>query len=218
MQSTKLSTLHQTGALIGAALAVVMTGAAFFATPAKAQSGDEHFQGVSVGVQAGWEQRKIDETVLPDTLNTTLSDQRDGVTYGGFVGYDHQFDNVVLGVEAGFNPNGKTLSANIPGGSIELDSKWSADLSVRAGVTVTPRLLAYGRAGYSLNRYRISGFTTGNTNPVGQASETADGVMFGGGFEYAVNDSASIRTEYRHKELDGSLSSDQILAGVTLRF
>lgn len=209
--------MHRNTALAGAVAAAVL-GLVLSPTAAQAQSNDEHFNGVSVGVQAGWEDRKIDATVLPDTFNTTLDGKRDGVTYGGYVGYDHQFENFVLGVEAGFSPDGRTLNAAVPGGSIELDSKWSADVSVRAGVVVSPRLLAYGRVGYALNRYRINGFTTGNSTPVASESETADGIMFGGGVEYAATDGFSLRAEYRRKELDGSLSSNQILGGVTLRF
>lgn len=217
--TTNTSTLElQRNTAIAGAIAAAVLGLALMPTAAHAQSEDEHFEGVSIGVQAGWEERKIDATVLPDSLNTTLSDKRDGFVYGGYVAYDQQFDNFVIGAEGGFNLGGKTLNANVPGGSIELDSKWSADLSVRAGVTVTPRLLAYGRVGYSLNRYRINGFTTGNSTPIASQSETADGIMFGGGLEYAASDQFSLRAEYRRKELDGSLSSNQILGGVTLRF
>lgn len=199
---------------------VILTaiGAAFTA-PAQAQSAEENFNGFTAGIQAGWERRSIDETVLPGTLDVRLTDKSDGFAYGGFVGYDRQFDNIVVGVEAGFNPNGKTLNAAVPGGgSIELDSKWSADFTVRAGVTITPRLLAYGRVGYGINRYRVRGFTAGNAAPAASDSATGEGVIFGGGLEYAVNRNMSLRAEYRRKEFDGSLASDQLLSGVAFLF
>ena len=188
------------------------------AAPALAQSDEQHFQGPSLGVQAGWEERSIDETVLPNTVNATVKDKSDGLSYAAFAAYDHQFESFVLGVEAGFAPNGRTLNAALPGGSIELDSKWSADLSVRAGFTVTPRLLVYGRLGYGINRTRISGFVNGQTGPVESDSATSDGFIFGGGVEYALTDKASVRAEYRRREFDGSLSSNQVLAGVAFRF
>jgi len=200
-------------------IAILTIVATAFSTPAYAQSEREYFDGFSIGAQAGWEERSINETVLPNSINVPLSDKSSGITYGGFVGYDRQFDNFVVGLEAGFSPNGKTLNAPVlGGGSIELDSKWSGDISVRAGVTITPKLLAYGRVGYGINRYRVSGFVPGNTAPVASESVTGNGVIFGGGLEYALKRNVSLRAEFRRKEFDGSLSSDQVLSGVTFRF
>jgi len=214
----KVAMIKLTLAPLGTIAILTAIGAAFTA-PAHAQTAEENFNGFTAGIQAGWERRGIDETVLPGTLDVRLADKSDGFAYGGFVGYDHQFDNIVIGVEAGFNPNGKTLNAAVPGGgSIELDSKWSAEVSVRAGVTLTPQLLAYGRVGYGVNRYRVRGFTAGNASPAASDSATGEGVIFGGGMEYAVNRNMSLRAEYRRKEFDGSLSSDQVLSGVTFRF
>lgn len=214
----KTDIIQLTLAPLGTIAILAIVGAAF-ASPAQAQSDREYFNGFSVGAQAGWEERSINETVLPNSLNVPLTDKSNGITYGGFVGYDRQFDNIVVGVEAGFSPNGKTLNAPVlGGGSIELDSKWSGDISVRAGVTVTPQLLAYGRVGYGINRYRVRGFVPGNTTPVASESVTGNGIIFGGGLEYALKPNVSLRAEYRRKEFDGSLSSDQVLSGVTFRF
>jgi len=135
---------------------LLITTATLFAgtfAPAAHAQDDKNFEGVKAGVQAGWERRKIDETLLPAPNSTRLADKTSGLTYGGFIGYDKQFDQIVVGVEADFSPNGKTLRSTLPGGgSIDLDSKWTATASVRAGVVVTPKLLAYGRVGYGLNR------------------------------------------------------------------
>lgn len=212
----KTAKSHRATLLSSVVAAIALTG--LVASAAHAQSGDEHFEGVSVGVQAGWEERSINETVLPATVNATLNDKSDGFSYAAFAAYDHQFDNFVIGVEAGFSPNGRTLTAALPGGSIELDSKWSADLTARAGVTITPQLLVYARGGYGINRTRISGFVNGQAGPVESDSATSDGFIFGGGLEYAVTGNASVRAEYRRKEFDGSLSSNQVLAGVAFRF
>lgn len=193
----------------------VLTGT----TAAYAQSSDENFEGVKVGVQAGWERRKIDETLLPAPNSARLNDKSSGVSYGGFAGYDAQFDKFVLGVEADFSPNGKTLRSTLAGGgSIALDSKWTASASARAGIAVTPKLLAYGRLGYGLNRYSVKRLAAGNTTPIATNKVTGDGLLYGGGLEYAINRNASFRVEYRHNDYDGSLSSNQVLGGMTLRF
>ncbi|VWX61129.1 outer membrane protein [Sphingorhabdus sp. 109] len=200
-------------------IAIFMIAGVAFASPAHSQPSRNYFDGISLGVQAGWEERSINETVLPDTLDVPLADKSNGIAYGGIVGYDHQFDNIVVGVEAGFSPDGKTLTAPVlSGGSIQLDSKWSGDISFRLGVTITPRLLAYGRIGYSINRYRIRAYVPGDASPVASGSDTAEGILFGGGLEYAVDKNVSLRAEYRRKEFNGSLASDQILSGVTFRF
>ena len=206
-------TLYSSKAIILPFLALAMAG---HAVPA--QAAEDNFTGITIGAQAGWEERSIDETVLPDTLDVTLSDKSDGFAYGGFVAFDQQFDSFVLGAEAGFSPNGRTLTAELDGGAIELDSKWSADFTVRAGVVLGERVLAYGRVGYTLNRYTISGFVDGDADAVERDGETADGILFGGGLELATDSNLVMRVEYRQKEMDGSLSSKQVLGGMALRF
>lgn len=200
-------------------IAIFMIAGVAFASPAHSQPSQKYFDGIAIGAQAGWEERSINETVLPNTLDVPLADKGNGIAYGGIVGYDHQFDNIVVGVEAGFNPDGKTLTAPVlAGGSIQLDSKWSGDISVRLGIAITPRLLAYGRVGYSINKYRIRALVPGDASPVASESETAEGIILGGGLEYALDENVSLRAEYRRKEFNGSLASDQILSGVSFRF
>lgn len=190
-----------------------------FGSSALAQSSEDYFHGIKAGAQIGWEQRKIDETILPGSLNVRLNDKETDFSYGFFAGYDHQFEKFVIGGEVDINPDGATLNAPVTtGGSIELDSKWSASATARVGYLVTPQLLAYGRVGYSMNRYRIRGFAAGDNTPIASENETADGVVFGGGAEYAFNRHLSVRAEYRRNELDGSLSSNQVLSGLTYRF
>ncbi|QTD55744.1 outer membrane protein [Parasphingorhabdus cellanae] len=189
------------------------------ASAAHAQNDDENFEGVKFGVQAGWERRKIDDTLLPAPNSARLNDKTSGISYGGFAGYDAQFDEFVLGVEADFSPNGKTLSSTLAGGgSIELDSKWAASVSARAGIAIVPKLLAYGRVGYGVNRYTVRRFAAGNDTAVATDKETGKGMLYGGGLEYAINRNASFRVEYRHNDNKGSLASNQVLGGLTLRF
>lgn len=188
------------------------------AEPVSAQE-QEPFEGVSIGVQAGWERRSIDEVVPVSPADIRLTDRADAAVFGGFVAYDHQFDNFVLGIEAGATLNGKTLETQVAGaGSIDIDSRWSADVSVRAGFTPARNLLVYARGGYVLNRNTTRAFAVGEADPVASGSATDDGCMLGAGIEYAVRDGFSIRAEYRRREFDGSLASDQVLGGVAFRF
>ncbi len=189
--------------------------AGHYTAPVYAQSREDVFTGLKAGVQAGWERSRINESVL-DGAN--LTDVNKGFSYGLYAGYDRQYGNMVLGVEAGFSPDGQTLRTAVPGGSVVLNSKWSADLSARAGYTLAPNLLAYGRLGYSINRYKVLGFNAGSPNAVASESATGDGFMYGGGLEYALGSNVSMRAEYRYRDLGGSLKTKQVLGGISYHF
>ncbi len=196
-------------------------GAAIFlaSTPAIAQEKEENFEGFKVGIQAGWESRKINEIILPPPNNFRLTNDIDNFSFGGFVGYDAQFDDFVVGVEAELQPDGRKLSAVVPGaGTVEVKSKWSANLSARAGVAATSKLLIYGRLGYRVNRYKGRLTAPGGTVPIISASSNANGIIYGGGIEYAVRKNVSLRAEYRETDFSILLKSRQLMAGASLRF
>ncbi|MEO9633403.1 MAG: outer membrane beta-barrel protein [Parasphingorhabdus sp.] len=205
---------NQSLSIVAASLVAISAPQAAFA-----QNTDDLFTGVSVGVQGGYDRQSIDETILEGANAVTLNAKKSGIIYGGYLGYDLQMGKVVVGVEAGFSPNGKTITSDIAnGGSAELNPKWSADASVRAGVVLADRALFYGRIGYNRKRYSVSRFANGNNSAIASSNENADGLMFGGGAEFAFNENAAFRVEYRRNKLDGSLRSNQVLAGATLRF
>ncbi|WP_417610460.1 outer membrane protein [Parasphingorhabdus sp.] len=215
MRTIATDTSRTVLSLIGA---LAMTGL-LFADPLSAHDRQAPFEGVSIGAQAGWEKRDIDEQIPVAPASIRLTDDADSAIFGGFVGYDHQFDTMVLGIEAGVAINGGTLRTDVAGaGAIEVDSRWAADLSLRAGFTPVENVLLYGRGGYALNRNRTRAFAAGQPQPVASGSATDDGWLYGGGVEIALPRGLSIRAEYRRTEFDGSLASDQVLGGVALRF
>lgn len=186
---------------------------------ALAQDNDDLFTGASVGVQAGYERQSIDESILSGPNAVTLDASGKGITYGGYVGYDLQMSDFVVGIEAGFNPNGRTITGDIAnGGTAELNPKWSTNASARAGVVIAERALFYGRIGYNRMRYSVSRFADGSDTATASVTQNADGLMFGGGAEFAFHENAALRVEYRRSKLDGTLRSNQVLAGATLRF
>lgn len=199
----------------------VAAGIATTALPsaALAQDADDLFAGASLGIQAGYERVSVDENVLDTPNAVTLDANGKGFAYGGYFGYDLQASAFVIGVEAGFNPNGRTITGDLAnGGTAELNPKWSANASARAGVVVAERALFYGRIGYNRLRYSVSSFANGSETATATATKNSDGLMFGGGAEFAFHENAAFRVEYRRSRLDGSLRSNQILAGTTLRF
>lgn len=204
---------HSLSIVAASLFAMTLPQAAF------AQDTDDIFTGLSVGVQGGYERQTIDEPVLSGTDGVTIDARESGIIYGGYAGYDLQVSQFVIGVEAGFSPNGRTITDDLTnGGSVELNPKWSANASVRAGLVVADRALIYGRAGYARTRYSVNRFTNGNDTAIASENETRDGLMFGGGVEFAFNENAALRVEYRRNRLDDTLRSNQVLAGATLRF
>mgnify|MGYP000988854672 CR=1 FL=1 len=175
--------------------------------------------GAFVGGQIGWGKRSVDlEFGLPGVDD--FNKNRSGIDYGVFAGYDYGIgQNVLVGVEAGLGFGGKTLRGTpIAGLTAEVDPKWNYDVSARAGFLATPNLLVYGRVGYGAEKTRVSLVST--IQGVDSASDKgwSDGLLYGGGLEYGINESASIRTEYRHRDMDGGYAADQVLAGLAFRF
>lgn len=167
-------------ALVFAATAAL---AAAVATPAMAQD----FTGPRVGVVGGYD----------DVAN------RDGFTYGVVAGVDAPVaKGVVVGVEATLEDS--TTSAAGLNASRELG------VAVRAGVVVLPKVLAYGKVGYTNARFELAGSNAG---------VSLEGVRYGGGIEYAVTDRVYTTVEYRRTELeDGVGGRNGVLAGIGIRF
>lgn len=153
------------------------------AAPAMAQD----FTGPRVGVVGGYD----------DVQN------RDGFTYGVVAGVDAPVaKGVIVGVEA-------TLEDSTTKGA-GVNASRELGVAVRAGVVVLPKVLAYGKVGYTNARIEVAG-----TN----AGVSLEGVRYGGGIEYAVTDRVYTTVEYRRTELENGVGGrNGVLAGVGIRF
>ena len=101
---------------------------------------------------------------------------------GGQIGYNIQRGNIVFGGEA-----------DIQGANITTSGAPSVDYfgTVRA------------RAGYAIDRalvYGTGGFAYGGSNNSNTAHNTGDGWVAGGGVEYKLNPTWSVKGEYQHLE------------------
>lgn len=200
---------------------IILTALAALGLPAAAAAQDAagSIGGGYAGGQLGWGKRSAEINFgLPGVADFDQS--RDGVDYGVFAGYDWAAGaNLLFGVEAGIGAGGKTLRETpVAGLNASVDPKWNYDVSARAGILASPNLLLYGRVGYGAERTRVS--VTSAVPGVTSSSESgwSDGIIYGGGIEYGLNEAASIRTEYRRRDMDGGYSADQILGGVAFRF
>lgn len=179
--------------------------------------------GFYVGIQGGyvWTDVDIDGTAGIDNLN--------GGLFGGYAGYNYQYDAWVFGIEGDFNGtwNDKTFDLGGPV-SVDVGTDWLASIRGRVGYA-WDRALIFGTAGV--------GFTQGSVDlNVGGLSTSGDdtftGWTVGGGVEYAFTDNWLGRVEYRYygfgdKDVidDGpgglgevSLNSQTVTVGLAYKF
>ena len=94
-------------------------------------------------------------------------------------------------------------------------------LGARAGFALTPGIAAYGKIGYTA--LDTKAFTSAGT--LADVKENAGGLRYGGGLQVQLPGPLEARLEYRRSRYKdvadgtyGDLNTDQVVAGVGLRF
>ena len=162
---------------------------------------DHTFSGPWVGAVVGY-----DITKAGSNYDNASYDQRrrnaKGLTYGGAIGFDHDFGRVVLGVEA--EGMGSKAHANYadnalnPGfGLARVTAGRDIYGGVRAGYKLSPNLLAYGKFGYTNAAYNL--YTTDGTTAIRDRVH-AQGYRAGAGLEYAMQHGLFVKAEYRYSD------------------
>jgi outer membrane immunogenic protein len=143
-----------------------------------------------------------------------------GFRVSGYVGYNWQFQNWVLGIEGDFAwaDNSATITG-IPGtwsatfgpglDTASVNDKWDASIRGRAGILVAPQALLYVTGGASWLEKEVSASCAG-TFPVGwcataqvqSASSTHFGWTIGGGVEWMLTPNWILRAEYRYSQYE----------------
>jgi outer membrane immunogenic protein len=157
---------------------------------------------------------------IPFTTDPSASFSSDSFRVSGYVGYNWQVAPVwVVGLEAdyGWGNNKSTLASRIPGlgvlngGSFtEVKGKWDASLRARAGVLVTPTLLAYATGGLAYQRIEAIATCPADTTVCNPAVGTQSfsnssnrvGWTVGGGLEAMLAPNWLARVEYRYSDFD----------------
>jgi outer membrane immunogenic protein len=165
-----------------------------------------------------------------DIANGSLDITSSGFLAGVQAGYNHQINNLILGVEADIqwaDIEGE-LSGDInfggPGGGLDFELgtqvEWFGTLRARLGYAATERLMVYATGGAAYGRvesyYDIN--FSGGMGPGGSLSDSISdtnwGWTIGGGFEYAVNDRWSLKTEYLYTDLgESDLLDEEFIFG-----
>ena len=147
------------------------------------------WSGIYLGAQTG-----IVWNNVTDRTTSTKADQK-YVPLGLFAGVNFQNDNFVYGLELDTNLIGFTGDDKF--GSLGDRYSFLPGLSgrLRAGYAFG-NTLAYVTGGYGF------GFGEVKLNAGGKEAKIHHGWAFGGGFEHALNDRWSVRTEYQYRDFN----------------
>ncbi len=172
-----------------------------------------NWSGFYIGVNVGGSWGRQDNALVTAGGVTVLTNtaKPNGVIGGGQVGYNWQFNQVVLGLEADFQGSGQKGDgdplyfspgiAGIAGGgafSIPYSDKleWFGTVRGRLGYA-WDRWLAYATAGWAYGGGKIDGTAViGGVATAFSGSKTYNGWTAGGGLEYAFMNRWSAKLEY----------------------
>jgi outer membrane immunogenic protein len=155
--------------------------------------------GVYAGVQAGGAFGNTNLSVPNPAFNERWGNN--GVIGGAHIGYNHQINTVVLGVESSFDllsvqgseANNTAFAPNFLNASSY--HNYLVSIDGRLGYAYK-NLLFYGIGGYAFLSNNSA--LTLNGIQIGAVSNTVNGYDVGGGVEYAINDRWSARAECRY--------------------
>lgn len=173
------------------------------------------------GIQSGygWMDGHF-ETALLNPLDGNF----DGVSLGGFAGFNKQFDNnLVLGIEGDIEHNWNETDLVTLIGTFTGHADWQGSIRSRLGYSFG-RALVYASAGWAAVHVDADLSTGAST------SEIYNGYTVGAGVDYAVTDRIFGRLDYRYsdfgsKDLDFSgtkvesdLTQHTVRLGVGVKF
>ena len=157
---------------------------------------------------------------LSDSAGASWSTENGGVAGGLQLGYNYQMSNLVIGGEwnidwtsIGGSGPGVVVGSNVLQGSA--NTNWVTSVAGRLGYAADNWLL-YGKGGWAWvnNSATLTDLKTGNSINM---SNTNNGWMAGGGFEYALSRNWTARIDYEYIGLNtitgpGVLVNDQFSA------
>ena len=171
--------------------------------------------GFYIGPNLGgaWGQRNLTDTHLG--LSLSNGNDKGAFIGGGQVGFNYQFGNFVLGIEADFDG---VATTNSPGtgvvgpafGTIQVTSnnRWITTLAARVGVA-NDTWLFYGKAGggwVGSDKFTITNTATG-ASITGSNTNTNSGWLVGAGIEWALAPNWSVKIEYDYLGLNSQTST-----------
>ena len=191
-------------------MALAAFAAGLTATPALAQ-------GLYVGAIGGYEGLDV------ESADGSVTADADSAVYGINAGYDLGLGSAFVGVEGELSTSsGSTqFPSTFTGARDSLDANGQYYLGARAGFALTPGIAAYGKIGYT--SLDTKAFTSAGS--LDDVKENAGGLRYGGGVQVDLPGPLEARLEYRRSRYKdafdgtyGDLNTDQVVAGVGVRF
>ena len=184
------------------------TAAIVVATAATGASAQTWWNGPEVGIQGGYAWG-TSSGLLTDTNPPRISARFpysfdvNGPLGGAHVGYNWQWDQLVLGAEgdAEFADVTGSVVGPAPGNVIHINSRMDFDASVRAKLGwAFDRVLVYGTGGVAFGDVKTKYFDT-SLGPIGSSDGVRIGWTAGGGIAYAITPNWEFGVEYRYTDL-----------------
>ncbi|MBB6254935.1 outer membrane protein [Nitrospirillum iridis] len=178
------------------------------ATPALAQS---TFDGGYVGANAGYDWFGAHPRAKVAGQQSTPDNQAQGFNGGIFGGYGQTFDNIYLGGEGEVNFYTADRTFGDALGNYRVQPDYGFGVSARVGYVVQPDLLLFGRVGWQHTNVDFNTIQPGSAGVPQRYSQEFDGVRYGVGGDYAIDEHLFTRIEYDYT--DYSHTSRTLAAG-----
>lgn len=202
-------------------LLAVTSTAALLAVIGPDHEGTHDWTGVYAGAQIATPVHGRNRWYDPEGNVVNLRQSFSGVHGGVHLGYNHQWNRLVLGAEAEighgrFRANARTDRA--PNCVEGCNTEFSTIGAVRARAGYAyGNSLVYAHAGWAVARSRSEQIGGDAESPPFEVSGTAHGHTWGYGVEHAMNDRVSLRLQYSHMVYN-PVSDDNGIERVRSRF
>jgi outer membrane immunogenic protein len=182
--------------------------------PQLVQQAPATWSGVYFGVHSGWQWS--DYNTAYTNFTTSWGVNHDSPVVGGQIGIQHQFGQVVLGIEGDLTTAYRDSFASVdcPNPAFNCSARFNDVL------TIGPRLgwamgkwMPYIAGGYANARFEDQRVLKANNNTTYLGSERHSGWYIGAGVDMALSHGWTIGLEYRHYELDDKVYNFHTPAG-----
>jgi outer membrane immunogenic protein len=170
------------------------------------RAGAYNWQGLYLGVNAGYGWGNDNTAAFTGPGGTSAGGvSPDGWFGGGQVGYNAQFNALVLGLEADLQGADISDTTALSGGAAfteaTTDIEWFSTVRGRVGYAAGPALL-YVTGGWAFADVSTSVASTGGFGTVSMGSDDIkSGYTLGGGIEWAFAPNWSLKSEYLYVDL-----------------